>query len=249
MIKFPKIGQFRAAVKAVRMQASYVGRDKHNYPIYDNTLAVPTLDYVGTVKLHGTNASVVQRPDGSLTPQSRNRTLALDNDNAGFARFVLDTIGEEFWSNLFGGIRMQFADADTVITIYGEWCGSGIQKGVAISEVEKMFVIFAIRLHEDEDTIWLTPKQMKSIPAAAFDGVKMIFDFPSYEMTIDFDKPGLSQNTLVELTEQVEAECSVGKSFGVSGTGKGIVWRCITPGYLDSKFWFKIESTKKGDGF
>jgi len=35
-------------------------------------------------------------------------------------------------------------------------------------------------------------------------------------------------NDLVELTEQVERECPVGKQFGIDGVGEGIVWKHIT---------------------
>jgi hypothetical protein len=258
MIKFPSINQFRNAVKEVRFRATYTGKDMEEggYPIYDRTLPSPTLDYVGTVKLHGTNASVVQREaGGELTIQSRNREISIENDNARFAHFVIESVGNDFWNNFFDALRSQFElNAEDTVTVYGEWCGQGIQGGVAISQLEKMFIIFAIRLHEDDETIWITPDQVKSIPQTMYNTgaayksgqaqVKMIFDFPHYEITINFDKPGLSQNTLVELTDDVEKECPVAAALGESGTGEGIVWRCITPGFEASKFWFKVKGEK-----
>ena len=54
----------------------------------------------------------------------------------------------------------------------------------------------------------------------------------------------MSQNQLIELTEAVEAECPVGKAFGVSGIGEGIVWTCVTPGWESSKFWMKVKGEK-----
>ena len=56
-----------------------------------------------------------------------------------------------------------------------------------------------------------------------------------------------------ELTLSVEEECPVGKHFGVSGTGEGIVWHAIqSPSlpvfksgrYTDSRFWFKTKGVK-----
>ncbi len=243
MIKFPSIGQFRSAVVEVRLRSAYIGRDENDEPIYDNTRPLPVLDYVGTVKLHGTNASVVQTSDGELITQSRNRRLSLANDNARFSHFMLEEVGEEFWSNYFQVIRDTISEAEGTVTIYGEWCGQGIQKGVAISSLEKMFVVFAIRLNEEEETVWLTPDEIRSVSQS--EGmVKCIFDFPCYEISIDFSSPARSQNPLRDITTAVEEECPVGKAMGSSGTGEGVVWRCVTPGYLESKFWFKVKGEK-----
>jgi hypothetical protein len=52
----------------------------------------------------------------------------------------------------------------------------------------------------------------------------LITDFPTWELEIDFEKPELVQNKLVDLTIAVEDECPVAKHFGVSGLGEGIVW-------------------------
>ena len=49
--------------------------------------------------------------------------------------------------------------------------------------------------------------------------------FPTFEVEIDFNRPELIQNTLVDLTIQVENECPVAKVFGFDNTvGEGIVW-------------------------
>jgi hypothetical protein len=34
----------------------------------------------------------------------------------------------------------------TTITIYGEWCGGNIQKGVGITNLEKSFFIFGVKI-------------------------------------------------------------------------------------------------------
>jgi hypothetical protein len=50
----------------------------------------------------------------------------------------------------------------------------------------------------------------------------------------------MSQNSLVDLTIAVETECPVGKHFGVSGVGEGIVWTCVT----DPTLKFKVKGEK-----
>jgi len=246
MIKFPSIGQFRAAVKNVRFHATYTGKEMEGgYPIYDRTLPSPALEYVGTPKLHGTNGSIVQlEKGGELNVQSRNREISVNNDNQRFAHFVKER--EEFWSAYFDTTRSFLSvEPSTIVTVYGEWCGSGIQSGVGISGLDRMFVVFAIRFHEEDDTVWATPDQMRMIPSNETLSVRNIFDFQNYELTIDFEKPGLVQNTLVSLTDDVERECPVAKAMGIpNGVGEGIVWRCVTPGYESSRFWFKVKGKK-----
>jgi hypothetical protein len=53
MINFPSIGQFRNAVKTVTDRAHWRGKDADGNPIFDRTAPLPTLDFVGTEKLHG----------------------------------------------------------------------------------------------------------------------------------------------------------------------------------------------------
>ena len=39
------------------------------------------------------------------------------------------------------------------VTVFGEWCGKGIQKGVAINQLEKMFIIFELKLSYDDEMV------------------------------------------------------------------------------------------------
>jgi len=74
--------------------------------------------------------------------------------------------------------------------------------------------------------------------------VYCIHDFPRYECEIDFDNPHMIQNELNKITELVGDECPVGKAFGVSGIGEGVVWRCIESEYDDSGYWFKVKDER-----
>jgi hypothetical protein len=129
------------------------------------------------------------------------------------------------------------------VAIFGEWCGSGIQKGVAIAQLPKMFVIFGIKcIDVDNNSAWLDISDIDF--NAKSDNIFNIYDFPTYEIEIDFNYPEIAQNKLVELTLSVEEECPVGKHFGVSDVGEGIVWTCVTPGWNDSGTWMKTKGEK-----
>ena len=75
-------------------------------------------------------------------------------------------------------------------------------------------------------------------------GVYNIYMFPIYSITIDFSNPQDAQYKLTELTNEIEQECPVGKYFGVSDVGEGLVWTCHNPNYHSSKYWFKTKSDK-----
>lgn len=72
-------------IRNVRSNHDYQGSDEKGYPIYQHTENYPTLKFKGTVKLHGTNAGIVNYGD-RLEFQSRERVLSLEEDNAGFMR-------------------------------------------------------------------------------------------------------------------------------------------------------------------
>lgn len=204
MKKFPSIEQFRNVIRSVKERHDYKGKDElGEFPLYRHDTPYPTLTFSGTVKLHGTNASVVLYKDGHIEYQSRENVLSLTKDNAGF---MLNMSGKKI-DFLFDGI--EFED---YIAVYGEWCGQGIQKGVAISELPKMFVIFGCKV----DGKWIEFERFDNEQ-----GIYNINQFPTYSIDIDFNQPELAQNTLVELTMDVEKECPVGKYFGISTIPSG----------------------------
>jgi len=245
MIKFPKIEQFKNVIRNVANQTAFQGLDEDGQPIYDGTIIKPTLRFRGTVKLHGTNASVILNPDDSIEVQSRNRMLTLTSDNAGFAMFVLGTTGKELWTTL---IRKLLKDAkvevaqDEKVILYGEFCGGNIQKGVALSQLTKRFIAFGLRVGEGESTRWIDTRTSGNFNLDD-DLVFSIFDerFPCYEIDIDFENPAVSRNEMIKVVEAVEKECPVGKAFGVSGIGEGIVFQCTDPKYFNFGGTFKVK--------
>lgn len=238
--KFPSIEQLRGVVQNI----------KYYYEDHD----MPTIDFTGTVKLHGTNASVGW--DGKeleLQIQSRNRIITATDDNAGFAKYVIKN--QQYFKTLLQGVRDahpvpdqvgQDGGPDPMLFVYGEWCGKGIQTGVAISEVEPMFVIFAVAYRIDDETLWIPHNNIPSIIDAR---IFNIMQFENYKMSITFTPEGLeqAQDKLEQLTNQVESECPVGKHFGHSGVGEGIVWIGTFTGPHDGKIHnlrFKVKGEK-----
>jgi hypothetical protein len=256
LIKWPDIEQYRSTVHNVVHSAHYIGKDENGDPIYDKTRNSPTLRFEGTCKLHGTNAAVCFGYDNTEWCQSRENIITIEKDNAGFAMFVHNN--KQAFQDITNTVALlrdipveKLLNED--VAIYGEWCGKGIQDTVAITELPKMFVIFGIALVNSEGKkTYLTRKQVEIAVDCAIThdmqsmGTKIwcIYDFPTFEMTIDFNKPHESQNVLNDITAQVEAECPVAKQFGVIGVGEGVVWRCLNEGYEDSGYWFKVKGDK-----
>lgn len=245
MFKFPSIEQYRTAIHQINHRARYRGETEDGDVIFDTTEGLmPTLEYRGTVKMHGTNAAIVfqwdmLKHDYVMHAQSRSNVITPLSDNAGFAAFVYTSNTEALLNKIEKEMGDDMGYTPEVIRIYGEWCGGNIQKGVALNGLDKMFVIFAIKV----DNVWLDDDKMSRIKLPE-ERIYNVLDYPSYTITIDFNNPEQSTNKLVELTNAVEAECPVGKAFGNDGIGEGIVWRCITEGWRQSRYWFKVKGEK-----
>lgn len=227
---FPSIEQFRNVIRNVKEHTKWSGTDENGCAVFDRTKPMPKLVYRGTVKLHGTNAAICFTKD-ETSFQSRSNIITPENDNAGFATYMQDKADALRKFFVFG--------EDARIDIFGEWCGKSIQKGVAISQLDKMFVIFAIRVND----VWLDMECEYKVSDPA-NRIFNIMDFPTYQCMIDFNRPEDIQNTLITHTEAVEQECPVGKHFGVSGVGEGVVWQSIDPMYWSPKFTFKVKGEK-----
>ncbi|VAW74728.1 hypothetical protein MNBD_GAMMA12-3071 [hydrothermal vent metagenome] len=222
LIKFSSIGQFRNIVKDI---CEYEGP------------RLPTLVFHGTVKVHGTNASIVINSDETQYAQSRNNVLSTSTDNSGFSAWhqQKQALFAEYAAKI--KVHENLSEQETII-VYGEWAGKGIQSGVAVSELDKFFYIFGVKVFNGEDHYWV-----KDVPS--FVNATDICDANSIwkkSIEIDFNDPGKIQNDLIALTNLIEAECPVGKRFGVSGVGEGIVWE-----FIDSrgkKISFKVKGAK-----
>lgn len=220
-ISFPSIGQFREVIKQVHSAVKWF------------QIQTPTLKFTGTVKLHGTNFGICRPVNGTVDDiyfQSRERIITPLSDNAGAAMWGYSVRNE--LNKLFDSIAHDLFVGETgVIQIFGEWAGGNIQKGVGLNKIEKSFFVFGIRVSEDSDsTVW-KPRAFieQKIGAANIKNMYHIYQFPTWEVAVDFNNPQEIQNLLGELTLKVEEDCPVSRQLlgpDAEGplVGEGIVW-------------------------
>lgn len=235
-ISFPHIEQFRNVVKEVKDKTFFAGKDENGNVIYDNSKTLPILTFKGTVKLHGTNHSFVIGRNGEFWTQSRERITTPEKDNNGSSIWTINR--KDFFENKAKEIFEKNPNIDG-ICIFGEFAGKGVQAKVAISEIDKFFCIFGIKAIEGENTFWME-EELFAIFKNEEKRIFNINDFETFSIDIDFSFPEISINKMVEFVEKVENECPVGKAFGVSGIGEGIVWKAIE----NPAFIFKTKGEK-----
>lgn len=228
--KFPSIEQFRTVVKQVKDRATFVGLDENGEIIRNLTAKAPIVKFRGSVKLHGSNFSIVLTKDDDYYAQSRERIMSITSDNAGSCSYAMRH------RDVFTKLLKPFIKDDIKrVAVYGEWAGQGVQSGVAIANIEKTFFVFALKvIHEDDTTEWLSDISSFCEPEIR---LYNIHQFKQYEIDIDFNEPEQSINQMVEWMLEVEAQCPVGKYFGHDGIGEGLVF--VGDGYI-----FKVKGEK-----
>jgi hypothetical protein len=249
LVKFTSIGKYSSAVSAIKYACQYTGRDDENHPIFDKSIKLPIVNYKGRVKLHGINCAIVKtRPDSVPYQQSRSTVITPEIDCDGFSSWAEKDFGQSNQQLIFNkindicvnnGIEIKYP-----ISVYGEWCGKGVKSKVAISKLEKMFVIFAIRMgdevdHGDRPIGWLDFDLFNDL-SIEDNRVFNINKFDQISLDIDFNNPKFYIDILDDHTANFVASCPAGKSMGVSGQGEGLVWM---PTGIDSpRLWFKTKS-------
>ena len=177
-----------------------------------------TLIYRAKIKLHGTNAGVQITTEGKVAAQKRSQIIKPKSDNAGFAVWVENNI------DYFSALK-----PTENITIFGEWCGSNIQKGVAISQIDrKIFAVFAIQIGDDINTIKkleVRPEYISKMLPQHPD----IFVLPFYgePITLNFgneEQLKLAADKINLMVEAVEkSDPWVKDTFNIEGIGEGLV--------------------------
>ena len=178
----------------------------------------PQVTYRAKVKLDGTNAAVQVFLDGRIAAQSRTQVITTTSDNMGFANWVDQN------QNFF----CQLARPDH-LTIFGEWCGKGIQSRTAVAQIDrKIFVVFALqiigtkdkitRLEIDPDRIAALLLPHPDIYVLPFFGEPILLDFGNREQ---MQSAAAKLNALVEAVETIDPW--VKETFGVEGMGEGLV--------------------------
>ena len=237
MIKYGKTKQFRDVIRDLAHTVRFKGVDEQGTPIYSNE-ELPVLSFRGTVKLHGTNAGISHHP-GSTDVVCMSRNNVVTQGHFGFPEMILQEKDEVL--RLIDSVRMYGNVGEKeIVSIYGEWVGEGVQKGVAISGIpRKTWFIFAIKITDVEGNgRWLQNVDQFKIEN---ERIRNIHEFPTVFLEIDLNNPALIQNQLIDITNKVEAECPVAKEYGVSGVGEGVVWETW---YKGMRFNFKVKGEK-----
>lgn len=256
--KFHSTGQFRNVVKNIKTSAQFKGMDLEGNPIIGTLAIAPKINFIGTVKTHGTNASIVLDENGVISFHSKKNLLGYVDT---LGEFHLGSDNAEFVQTMFRrleGVKDLLEQAKTLLgdslryplKLSGEWVGQGIQKGVGVAFLpQKTLILFGVKngdTCQESKQGWLPLTLTQGICSNDYH-IYNVMQFPTYEVTIDFNNPELSQNTLVENTNKVEKECPVAKILGVTETllGEGIVYQPEDPEYCwDSGNWFKVKGEK-----
>ncbi|KAI4127162.1 MAG: hypothetical protein LQ338_003339 [Usnochroma carphineum] len=197
----------------------------------------------GTVKLHGAHADWVITNDDIVRVQSRS-VLELSSSNDSYGLFAFTSPLHAAIIRLRDDIVRRYqqlnpnvsVDPDYPTIISGEWCGKGIQKGVAISHLPKHFVIISIRVND----VWVDEKKYADIHDEA-NGIFHISKAGDYRLDYDLDLPEVSDIAIQRWVKSIEKSCPYGVARGVQGSGEGIVWKAVD--YIhDPDMWFKSKA-------
>lgn len=179
---------------------------------------LPCVEYRAKIRLDGTNGGVQIHPNGTVLAQSRSQILEAGQDNMGFGGWV--NHNQAYFSAL---------KRDRVCVVFGEWCGQGIQKRAAISQIgRKVFVVFAVQIGEGVSTaahVEVEPAKLRELLPEHPD----IFVLPWADVRFKLDFADSEQASLE--AERISAEVDaieatdpwVAANFGVRGLGEGMV--------------------------
>lgn len=243
-ISYPPTNNFTQFIKALRRLTSpKVGlEDQDGVPSTGRDDGIASLyrrvTLFGTVKLHGSNITVVIEPSTVLSPQfqSRNRIITRETDHCD----AVATLSRISWSILVDEIlRICGTSTFREIFICGEWAGTGIQKGVAVSLLPRFFAIFNIRI----DDQWVDMRKFATVHAPQ-ERVYNVVNFQTFEVQVDFLEEANGERAyerMMQYTAEVVENCPIGiellKSMEVPAkwlarqvtTGEGIVWTVVEP--------------------
>lgn len=188
--------------------------------------------YAGTIKVHGTNISLVFRDSDAInfTVQSRNKTIVPGPaDNAGAAGYLTTVPNISTLVSQIFRVRGTPAVFSTLI-IAGEWAGKGIQKGAGVCELPHFFYIYNISI----DGVWVEMLDYASVSmqtARIFNA----YNFPSFRVQLDLRDHTVAYKQMLSHTTAVFEKCPVAAALGGSGHGEGIVWTMLTNGRYPMK--------------
>lgn len=170
--------------------------------------------YASKIKLDGTCAGVQILSSGEILIQSRTEFITPEKDNAGFARWV--TENKDYFNSI------DHASKNKPMTIFGEWCGSGIQKRCSVCQIgKKIFAVFAIQYGDYLD---VNPDSIRKV----LPNHKDVYVIPFHKFIgIDFTNKDAMQTSVDEINGWVSdvEKCDpfIKDNFNIEGLGEGIV--------------------------
>ncbi|KAJ7756385.1 hypothetical protein DFH07DRAFT_820369 [Mycena maculata] len=214
--------------------------------------------FFGTVKLHGTNASIVFGNGKKINPQIQSRSWIIESgkkDNLGtyalLSKAPLSSLVDQILA--VRGQDEKFRE----IYIAGEIAGRGVQKGIAIVALEPFFAIFNVRI----DGQWADMRQYKSCSLPEH-RIFNIAQYKTFEVDIDFrESTAAVHERMNQYTAEVYETCPFGAAFvdntgkQVSGRGEGIVWTMVRSPFMDESNVREFDDTilvnfkTKGESF
>jgi RNA ligase len=174
------------------------------------------LEFHGTVKIHGTNITIVYTSPETWTIHSRHRQLFPSNDlyscYATLSQAPLHELAAQVsaihpWKQLL---------------LAGEWAGKGIQKHVGVCHLPHLYTIFNLKI----DGNWHDIRTFQSVSLPA-NRIFNICDFRTYTLTVrmtSLEDVRRADNQMVACVEEIDVKCPVAEKFDILGKGEGIVF-------------------------
>lgn len=253
-IHYPHIDQYRQVVSDIIQRSQYIGRNSDGEPIYCTEQPKPKVEFTASIKIHGTNAAVTLTKNGELEMQRRSSLITPDQDNYGFATWVLEN--EKSFRFMLSPLLQYFineVDCDQV-TLFGEFAGKGIQSKVAVSDLPKMFYIFDFAVSKNNsdgladvlfaDDIPQGLHLLRGLPEVDGVIINLAARSPEYQnkpFIVDTEQPHLFLDAITPIVDGIGAECPVAKELGAGGFGEGLVF---TGAYQGKVYRFKIKDSR-----
>jgi hypothetical protein len=208
---------------------------EEHYECWDLEIENTHCFFANGVLVHNSNGSVAMNSE-EFWVQSRERIITVQDDSYGFTLFIEQR--KDWLQDMIKNLGWDLTK--NTISVFFEWVGKGIQRGVAISEIEKSAFILGVKVtphDENEIPFWgnCIPQINKELR------IFSIINFQKFNIEIDFNNPEPALKQIEGYVDAIEKECPVGKEFGVSGVGEGIVWKSVNS---QKTYMFKTKGEK-----
>lgn len=139
--------------------------------------------------------------------------------------------GEDVWGQVFEKLDVK-SKLKKGETIFGEIYGEGVQKNYNYGTLEKKFILFDVRIMQDDGTFkWLTPDEVEIFAMnRGFDCVPLLYRGP-YQ-SLDFVKTLSKGASKLNPSQKVREGCVVKSMFNYDEYGQNRALKVINEDYL-----------------